>query len=79
MGGWKRNPDWYYNLAANPDDAWIEVGTGALIRTVNIKAVVAQGAERDALFGRMAALYPQFDYYQGKTKRVIPVVILEPR
>lgn len=73
MGGWKRNPDWYYNLIANPD-ASIEVGTEVL----QVTAVEQHGATREALFARQSAEYPQFDYYQGKTTRVIPVIVLEP-
>jgi len=43
-----------------------------------VTAVVAQGAERDELFRRHAETYEQFAYYQGKTSRVIPVVVLVP-
>ena len=72
MGGWRRNPDWYYNLVANPD-ASIEVGTEVL----PVTAVVTEGEERDLLFARQAAEYPQFAYYQGKTTRKIPVIVLQ--
>jgi deazaflavin-dependent oxidoreductase (nitroreductase family) len=72
MGGWRRNPDWYYNLVANPD-ASIEVGTEVL----PVTAVVIEGEERDLLFARQAAEYPQFAYYQGKTTRKIPVIVLQ--
>jgi deazaflavin-dependent oxidoreductase (nitroreductase family) len=72
MGGWRRNPDWYYNLVANPD-ASIEVGTEVL----RVTAVVTEGEERDLLFARQAAEYPQFAYYQGKTTRKIPVIVLQ--
>jgi len=72
MGGWQRNPDWYYNLVANPE-ASIEVGTEAF----TVAAVVIEGDERDSLFTRQATGFPQFAYYQRKTKRKIPVVSLE--
>lgn len=71
-GGSGRNPDWYYNLAANPE-ASIEVGTEAF----TVTASVVEGNERDSLFQRQAHDFPQFAYYQGKTKRVIPVISLE--
>jgi len=71
MGGWKRNPDWYYNLVAHPHSS-IEVGTEAF----SVTSEVALGEERDRLFALHAAAYPQFDYYQGKTKRLIPVIVL---
>ena len=73
MGGWRRNPDWYHNLVANPE-AWIEVG----VETLPVTAVVTQGEERDDLFARQSADYPQFAYYQSKTERTIPVIALEP-
>ncbi len=71
-GGSWRNPDWYHNLIANPA-ASIEVGTEAFA----ITAVITQGEERDRLFERQAAAFPQFAYYQRKTKRRIPVIALE--
>ena len=74
MGGWKTNPAWYYNLVANPD-ASIEVGT----QTRDVTAVVSEGAERERLFAAHCETYPQFAYYQGKTKRQIPVIVLKPR
>ena len=73
MGGWKRNPDWYYNLLAHPE-ASIEVGPA----TLTVEAVIATGEERNGLFGRLAEAYPQFAYYQRKTSRTIPVVVLKP-
>ena len=74
MGGWKRNPDWYYNLLAHPV-ATIEAGTA----TVAVTAEIATSEKRDALFERMSAAYPQFAYYQGKTTRTIPMILLRPR
>ena len=71
-GGTRGNPDWYFNLVANPE-ASIEVGSEAFA----VSAVIAEGEERDALFARQAADFPQFDYYEGKTRRTIPVVLLE--
>ena len=73
-GGWKANPAWYYNLVANPD-AFIEVGPTAFA----VRAEIAEGEERDRLFALHAQAYPQFDYYQGKTRRRIPVIVLRRR
>ena len=73
MGGWKRNPDWYYNLRAH-HQATIEVG----VKTMAVRAAVAACGEREALFERLSAAYPQFAYYQGKTSRTIPVILLTP-
>jgi len=71
MGGWKTNPAWYYNLVANPR-VMIEVCAETFAAT----AVVAGGEERERLFALHAQAYPQFTYYQGKTRRRIPVVTI---
>ena len=42
-----------------------------------IRAVEAQGAERQRLFDQMAAQFPFFADYQKSVSRRIPVVILE--
>lgn len=72
MGGAPNSPAWYHNLVANPD-VTVEVGT----EKYRARASVAQGAERDRLFAAQAALMPQFNEYQAKTTRRIPVVVLD--
>jgi deazaflavin-dependent oxidoreductase (nitroreductase family) len=71
--GSDRNPDWYYNLLAQPD-AQIEVGDE--IRTVH--AAVLRGDERDTAFAEQARRYPGFAGYQRRTERIIPVIALTP-
>src|SRR5579862_9385450 len=44
-GGAPTNPDWYYNLLANPV-ATVEVGT----ERYQVRATVAEPAERDRLY-----------------------------
>jgi deazaflavin-dependent oxidoreductase (nitroreductase family) len=73
MGGWKRNPDWYHNLCANPEDVIVETGTDIY----RARAFEVHGPERDALYKAMEAIYPQFTLYRKKTKRLIPVIALE--
>ena len=68
------NPDWYHNLVAQPD-VTIEVDG----ETRPVRAVVIDGAERDALFARQKAAMPGFADYEAKTDRVIPVIALERR
>ncbi len=70
-GGAPENPDWYYNLVANPR-VKVEVGT----ETFEAVAEVAPEPERTRLFEQMAARHPGFAEYQERTERVIPVVIL---
>ena len=67
------NPDWYYNLKANPR-ATIEVGT----LTLRVDAVDLEGAERTLMYDKQAELYSGFATYQENTDRVIPVVALTP-
>ncbi len=68
-GGSDTHPDWFLNLMAHPE-VEIEVGDD----TLDVHAQEVTGPERDVLYGRQATLYPQFDEYQRKTKRIIPVI-----
>jgi len=71
--GGPRNPGWYHNLRAHPDVRVAIDGRGIAMR-----ARVARGAERERLFAAVKATAPQFGAYARKTKRTIPVVVLEP-
>ena len=68
------SPDWYHNVVANPEVS-IEVGAD----TIDVIATVAHDDERDQLYSRQAALYPQFAEYERSTTRRIPVGILTRR
>jgi deazaflavin-dependent oxidoreductase (nitroreductase family) len=72
-GGAPTNPDWYYNLKANPD-VTIEVGT----ETMAAVASEAQGEERERLFRTQVENVPQFGEYEKQAGRVIPVIVLTP-
>ena len=72
--GSARQPLWYRNLQANPD---VEVEIGAKKRLLRARTA---GAEEKAKFWpRLTVIYPDYDDYQARTERDIPVVILEPR
>jgi len=73
-GGMDQHPLWYRNLVANPD---VDVQIGA--ETTAMRARTASPAEKTALWPRLVAMYPDYDAYQARTTREIPVVILEPR
>ncbi len=73
-GGTARHPLWYRNLQANPD---VEVQIGADKR--ELRARTASAEEKDRLWSRLTTIYPDYDDYQARTDRDIPVVILEPR
>ncbi len=72
-GGAPTNPDWYYNLVANPL-VTVEVGTDKF----QARARVAPEPERSRLYDKMVAVNPGFDEYRKKTTRKIPVFILTP-
>jgi len=72
--GSDRNPDWYYNLVAQPDIT-IEKGSEA----VPVHATEVTGKERETVFARQAASFPIFAEYQRKLTRTIPVIRLDRR
>ena len=67
------NPDWYHNLVKH-QRATVEVGDEHFEVTAT---PIPDGPERDRLFEAHAALMPGFRDYVRKTKRVIPIVVLE--
>jgi len=71
-GGAPTNPDWYHNLVANPR---VTVELGA--ETFEATARVALGEERMLIWSAWKQRYPFFAQFEQKTKREIPVVILE--
>ena len=75
QGGLPRNPQWYANLIAHPDTRVSLRGE----RDRPVRARVATGEERSALWPRLVELYADFAKYQRWTDREIPVVVLEPR
>jgi deazaflavin-dependent oxidoreductase (nitroreductase family) len=70
--GMPTNPDWYYNLVANPQ-VKIEVGT----ETHDATARVLEGEERDRIWTKQKQQYPQLAEYEAGTSRTIPVIALE--
>ena len=74
-GGAPTHPDWYHNLVAHPE-ATVEVGT----QKFKVRAKpLPKGPERDRLYNEHARLMPDLGFagYPQKTKRTIPVVVLE--
>jgi deazaflavin-dependent oxidoreductase (nitroreductase family) len=64
---------WYENLRANP-----ECEVQIKRRKTKMRARTASAEEREVLWPKLAAHYPDFASYDAWTERVIPVVILEP-
>jgi deazaflavin-dependent oxidoreductase (nitroreductase family) len=71
-GGADQSPAWYLNLQAHP-----EVEVQVLGDKFPARARTATAEEKPALWRQMAGIWPDYDNYQRKTERSIPVVILE--
>lgn len=72
-GGAPSNPDWYYNLVANPN-ASIEIGTDRY----DVTARVATGDERRRIWEKQKEAFPNFAEYETTSGgREIPVVVLD--
>ncbi len=71
-GGSDTHPEWYLNLRENPD-VMVQVRDDRF----RAKARTATPDEHKALWPRMEEIWPDYDKYQQKTNREIPLVILE--
>jgi deazaflavin-dependent oxidoreductase (nitroreductase family) len=72
-GGAARHPLWYENLTARPE-ADIQVRD----RHLAVSARTAPAGERARLWKIMTGVWPNYDVYQARTGRVIPLVVLSP-
>jgi deazaflavin-dependent oxidoreductase (nitroreductase family) len=72
--GAPRHPAWFHNLKAHPDTT-VQVGS----RRLAVRARVASADERSRLWPKVVTAYGGYAGYQKRTKRQIPLVILEPR
>ena len=73
MGGAPTHPNWYANLLADPA-AQIQVRADKMAVT----ARTAGDTEKDRLWKVVTDVWPNYDVYQARTDRVIPVVVLTP-
>ncbi|MDR8411067.1 nitroreductase family deazaflavin-dependent oxidoreductase [Nonomuraea sp. 3-1Str] len=72
-GGDPDHPDWYKNLDATP-----EVEVQVMGEKFKARAHTAIEEEKPELWAVMTRTWPDYDEYQTKTDRPIPVVVLEP-
>jgi len=72
-GGDASNPDWYYNLLANPT-VTVEVGDEQFQARAT---AITEEPERSRLYAKMVAHRSGFAEYEQKTSRKIPAVVLE--
>ncbi|APU14731.1 deazaflavin-dependent oxidoreductase, nitroreductase family [Actinoalloteichus sp. GBA129-24] len=73
-GGIDVHPAWFHNLMAAPTTE-VELPGGVRRR---VRARVAEGEERAALWPRVVAQYKPYADYARRTERILPVVVLEP-
>jgi len=71
-GGAPAHPLWYLNILADPHVKMQIKGErfDGIART-------AEGAERDELWAASLEQWPNYDVYQSRTERKIPVVVVE--
>ena len=72
-GGAARDPNWATNLRAHPN-ASVKHGTV----TRGVRANEVEGAERERLWELVCGEFPLYRTYQRRTKRQIPLFVLEP-
>jgi deazaflavin-dependent oxidoreductase (nitroreductase family) len=73
-GGSPTHPAWYLNILADPH-VTLQI-KGEKFEGV---ARTAEGAEREELWAESLKQWPNYDVYQSRTERKIPVVVVERR
>jgi deazaflavin-dependent oxidoreductase (nitroreductase family) len=71
-GGSRPHPDWYQNLKADPH-VFLQVAD----EEFEANARTATAREKPRLWRLMVSIWPDYEQYQTKTTREIPVVVLE--
>lgn len=71
-GGAPAHPAWYLNLVDEP-----RVKLQIQGESFDAIARTAEGDERDAMWAEAVQQWPNYDIYQSRTERKIPVVVLE--
>ena len=73
-GGAPKNPVWVYNLR---NDANVEIRDETEVFTMRVREV-ADPQERARVWDLAVAAFPNYQEYQERTSRTIPVFIAEP-
>lgn len=74
MGGQPKDPQWCHNIRAHPRDVTLQ--DMAVKRTY--EATETSGDERRELWDVAVSIYPEYDEYQARCERTIPVFRLTP-
>lgn len=72
LGGAPKHPVWYYNIVKNP-----HVELQDLAEKHDYLAREVHGEEKAVWWERAVATWPDYEAYQRKTDREIPVFVLE--
>jgi deazaflavin-dependent oxidoreductase (nitroreductase family) len=72
-GGTPDHPAWFLNLEAHPEDVEVQVKGDRF----KAHARTATDDEKPRMWKKMTEAWPDYDSYQEKTDRQIPVVVLE--
>ncbi len=73
-GGAPTNPEWYYNLKADPN---VTIRDQTYVHTMRVREVT-DPAERERLWKIAVKAFPPYGEYQQKTTRQIPLFVAEP-
>lgn len=73
QGGLDSDPVWYRNIMANPQ---VDILANGVQRQYRVHQASAD--EKRALWPHLTSLYPDFDEYQARTDRDIPVLVCTP-
>jgi deazaflavin-dependent oxidoreductase (nitroreductase family) len=73
-GGSPTHPKWYLNVEADPH---VQVQVKA--DKFDAIARTAQSPEREQIWAECVKAWPNYDIYQSRTERQIPVVVIERR
>ena len=71
FAGAPKHPAWYLNLKSHPE-ATVQIGD----QVFDVTASTATPEEKQRLWPRFTAVYRDYDTYQKRTDRGIPVVLL---
>lgn len=74
MAGARNHPAWYYNVLAHPE---VQLSDAGLTHALTAREI--SGAERSRWWSRACTAFPSYVDYQSRTRRTIPVLLLEAR
>lgn len=72
QGGMSTSPNWYFNIVAHPE---VEIYHAGVSRTMIARQVSDE--EKASLWPHLCSVYPDYDEYQRRTDRNIPVFVCE--